>query len=314
MNIEGYRRLQQRILLPVTGKAPSDPLCGTEEQEAALARVERTWQLIGHYPSAADRQEGFAAPTETEIWIALKRWFASHHLFIPQLALAGYCLFEAARAREAEDAEAALYWTRLAARLRKGCGALFMYGVDFSPCATIYCEAIRKNMPEAFSGFWIRERQHCFQPALRQFSCACPAGSDDESCRALRDEWSAAERRYHELHEQSMYLAVPDGMSLARSYRHETGKSHAITELEFQSYDAWFCIDRSDELTRLEYVFQVCDVIERVVTDLAAGHRLETGVLHQLLDGAKAAMVVFGQWAGPVSERSRFYPRSLRGE
>ncbi len=88
MNIEGYRRLQQRILLPVTGNVPSDPLSGTEEQESALARIERTWQLIGHYPSAAGRQGGFAAPSETEIWIAFKRWFASHHLFIPP-ALAG---------------------------------------------------------------------------------------------------------------------------------------------------------------------------------------------------------------------------------
>jgi hypothetical protein len=314
MNIEAYRRLQQRILLPSEGGVPSTHLRRDEEQESALSRIDRTWRLIEQYPLAGASPNCYRVPTEIESWSALKRWFSSHHLFIPQLALTGYCLGKVTRARESGQPERARYWMRLASRLRKGCGALFMFAVDYSPCAAIYCEVIRGNMPVAFSGFWIRERQHNYLPALKQFSGACLNSSAEELCITLRKEWSAAERRYHELHEQSMYLAVPDGVSLARNYRHETGKGHEITEREFQCYDTWFCIDRSYELTRLEYVFQVCDVIERVVADLATGHSLEASVTRELLDGAKAAMVVFGQWAGPVSERSAFYPKSLRGE
>lgn len=314
MEIEDYRRLQQRILLPVSGGVPSVALRGDGDQESALSRIDRTWRLIEHYPLPEGKPSGLLVPSESESWSALKRWFSSHHLFIPQLALTGYCLGKVTRASEDRRPEQARYWMSLAARLRKGCGALFMFAVDYSPCSAIYGEVIRKNMPVAFSGFWIRERQHYFLPALRQFSSACPGSSTEEMCLTLRKEWSAAERRYHELHEQSMYLAVPDGVSLARSYRHETGKGHEITEREFQSYDTWFSIDRGSELTRLEYIFQVCDVIERVMADLVSGHGLEVGIAREILDGAKAAMVVFGQWAGPVSERSAFYPKSLRGE
>jgi hypothetical protein len=314
MDIADYRRLQQKLLLPLTGHIPANPLKSIREQDSALSRIARTWRLVEQYSSTGSQQSGPLTAIDTEIWIALRRWFASHHLFIPQLALTGACLEEVVRASHLRLHEEAGYWMRLASRLRKGCGTLFLFGVDFSPCAEIYCEAIRKNMPVAFSGFWIRERQHCFQPALKQFASTCPSSASDPSCNELRKEWASAEHRYHELHEQSMFMAVPDGISLARTYRHETGKGHAITEEEFRCYDTWFSLDRSQDLTRLDYIFQVCDVIERVVSDLAAGHRLESEVLRQLLDGAKASMVVFGQWAGPVSETSSFYPKCLRGE
>lgn len=314
MDIEAYRELQQKILLPATGGIPLLPLRRTEEQESALSRIDRSWRLIEQYPLAGAIHRSFPVPTEIESWTALKRWFSSHHLFIPQLALTGYCLNKVTRARDSGMPQLARYWMRLASRLRKGCGALFMLGVDYSPRSAIYCEVIRKNMPVAFSGFWIRERQCCFLPALKQFSCACLSSSAEELCITLLKDWSAAERRYHELHEQSMYLAVPDGVSLARSYRQETGRGHEITEREFQCYDTWFCIGRSSNLSRLEYIFQVCDVIERVVADLATGHSLEADVAQELLEGAKAVMVIFGQWAGPVSERSSFYPKSMRGE
>jgi hypothetical protein len=314
MDIEGYRALQQRIVLTATGSVPSTPLDQIQEQESALARIERTWHLIEQLHINGNKQRSLLVPTDTEIWFALRRWFTSHHLFIPKLALIGYALNEVVRLRSLEMLEQARYWMRLACRMRKGCGALFLFGVDFSPCATIYGEVIRKNMPEAFSGFWIRERQHCYLPALKNFSHVCPQTAADDLFKALREDWAAAECLYHELHRQSMYMAVTDGISLARDYQRETGKAHDINEKEFQCYDNWFCIDRSEGLTRLEYIFQVCDVIERVVTDLAAGNRLEVSVANRLLDGAKAAMVVFGHWAGPVCETSAFYPKCLRGE
>jgi hypothetical protein len=169
-------------------------------------------------------------------------------------------------------------------------------------------------MPPAFSGFWIRERQHYFQPAMVRFVRTFPTDTDDKFRAGVQRNWAIADRRYHELHERSMYLAVPDGKSLAGQYRQENGKPHRISDEEFRQYDAWFCIERSSDVNRLDYVFQVCDLIERAIADLMSGHRLDALVMSELLDGMKAAMVVFGHWAGPVPERSRFYPKCLRGE
>lgn len=313
MDIEDYRKLQQRIRLTGNGHAPEAAITEFEQQESALARIDRAWRLVEQFPFGLQEESPVIAK-DNETWMALKRWFTSHHLFIPQLALTGYCLNEVVRAQTNEESDQAKYWMNLASSLRKGCAGLFLYGVDYKPCAEVYGTSIRPNMPEAFSGFWIRERQNCLVDAMKAFSSNCPATAKDPLAQTLRSTWAAAEKRYHELHRQSIFLAVPDGISLARDYQKQTGEAHVITEQEFQSYDVWFCIDRCDAVTRLDYVFQVCDVIERLVADLASGHRLECSVTKDLLNGAKAAMVVFGQWAGPVSERSSFYPKCLRGE
>jgi hypothetical protein len=314
MDIEDYRGLQQRIRLTGNGQVPTRGLTRFEEKESALARIDRTWRLIERFPKNDAQEETLVIAKDNEIWTAFKRWFTSHHLFIPELALTGYCLNELIRARKNNEAEEAQRWMHLAARLRKGCAGLFLFSIDFRPCAEIYGEVIRPNMPKAFSGFWIRERHNCFQPALKAFSANCSTGDAEPLMQVLRTEWAAADKRYHELHEQSIYAAVPDGISLARDYHKLTGKPHEITEHEFQVYDDWFCIDRCDAVTRLDYIFQVCDVIERLLADLASGHHLECAVASDLLNGAKAAMTVFGQWAGPVSERSSFYPKCLGGE
>src|SRR5881394_4016739 len=313
MDIDDYRRLQQRIRLTSCGHAPEMAITEFTQQESALARIDRTWRLVEQFPLGL-QEESTVIAKDNEAWIAMKRWFTSHHLFIPELALTGYCLKKVVRARTNEEPDRAQYWMNLAASLRKGCASLFLYGVGFEPCAEVYGTVIRPNMPEAFSGFWIRERQNCLVDAMKVFSSNCPATAKDPLAQTLRGTWAAAEKRYHQLHRQSIFLAVPDGISLARDYQKLTGEAHVITEQEFQSYDVWFCIDRCDAVTRLDYTFQVCDVIERLVADLASGHRLERAVVKDLLNGARAAMVVFGQWAGPVSERSSFYPKYLRGE
>jgi hypothetical protein len=315
MDIDGYRQLQQRLLLTASGQVPVVPLdLSREEQEAALDRISRVWQFIEQYPASGQQPSAPLLPTAAETWAGLKRWFLSHHLFIPTLALTGHCLTEAVQAMRGGLRERVQDWVRLASRLRKGCGSLFLYGLDFKPCVVIYCGAIRSNMPPAFSGFWIREREHCFQPALVSFFNTFPLHTADDLCERLRNDWAIADQRYHELHERAMLLAVPNGKSLADIYRDETGKCHRITEQEFEHYDTWFCIERSPDLTRLDYIFQVCDVAERVVADLMVGQRLETAVLTELLDGIKAAIVVFGRWVGPVPEPSRYYPKCLRGE
>jgi hypothetical protein len=169
-------------------------------------------------------------------------------------------------------------------------------------------------MPPAFSGFWIRERQFGFQPALVRFERTFPTDPSDKFNLSPGNQWEIADARYHKLHEDSMYAAVPDGRSLASQYRDATGKPHRIKDEEYRQYDSWFCIERSASIDRLDYIFQSCDLIERVVADLMSGHRLEIGVLTDLLDGLRATIVVFGSWVGPISERSKFYPKYLRGE
>jgi hypothetical protein len=312
MDIGEYRQIQSRILFTEDGSVPAVPLClDIEEQDALLDRISRVWELVESCSYSGCRLPERSTPTVTERWNGLKRWFLSHHLFISQLALTGFCLKESVE-RSAKIKEAT-YWASLASRLRKSCGALFLYGIDFKPCAALYSGAIRSNMPPAFSGFWIRERQHYFQPAHVRFTRTFPVSLDRFNLNP-NNRWAIAEKRYHELHEQSMYAAVPDGKSLSAEYREQNGKPHRISEEQFHDYDLWFCIERSATINRLHYIFQTLDLIERAVADLMSGHRLDAQVTSELLDGWKAAMVIFGYWAGPVPERSRFYPKYLRGE
>ena len=312
MNITEYRQTQSRIILSSTGHAPHHALSlDVSEQEALFDRLSSVWSLIDICASTGNRLADRDTPTNTEKWIGLKRWFLSHHMFITQLALNAFCLKEATRAA---DINAAARWTDLASRLRRGCGALFLYGIDFQPCPTLYDNAIRNDMPTAFSGFWIRERQDVFRTALEDFLLVFKTVTDDKFKKTPRNIWAAADARYHELHKQSMYEAVPDGKSLFAQYIQEHGKRHIISEQEFQQYDSWFCIDRKSDINRLDFMFQSCDLIERVVADLMSGHRLERPVLKELLDGLRATIVVCGDWAGPVPLGSRFYPKNLRGE
>jgi hypothetical protein len=313
MDISHYRQIQSRVALSQNGEVPETPLClDNAEQEALIDRITGTWMLVEAASTTNSRLPARNKPTSTEKWTGLKRWFVSHHIFILQLALTAHCLKEAVR--QSADSSAASRWANLASRLRKGCGALFLYAIDFQPCATIYCGAIRSDMPQAFSGYWIRERQHYFQPALVRFNRSFKIDPQDKFNLSPGNNWALAEKRYHELHEASMHLAVEDGKSLASQYREENGKPHRISKEEFRQYDTWFAIERRPDASRLDYVFQVCDLIERAVGDLITGHRLEAPVMAELLDGFRAALAVFGNWAGPVPEGSRFYPKHLRGE
>jgi hypothetical protein len=313
MEITDYRKIQSRILFTLTGEIPVTPLClNPEEQDALLDRLTRSWELIDACPTAREPSAIRDVQTSTEKWMGMKRWFLSHHLFITLLALTSFCLREATRA--CEDTKEAARWAALASRLRRGCAALFLYGIDFQPCVALYCIGIRQDMPPAFSGYWIRERQKAFQPALLRFQRTFDFIAQDKFEKTPRNNWEAADARYHELHERSMYRAVPDGKSLSAIYRQENKKPQRISDEQFEIYDTWFCIDRQPDVTRLDYVFQTCDLIERIIADLMTGHRLEGDILRELLIGCRAAIMIFGDWAGPVPPGSRFYPKYLNGE
>jgi len=310
MEVSDYRALQQRIRLTLSGTVPEQPEIFTpDEQDAVLDRLACTWDFIEQVGSLSrQRRRTPTSVTCAQKWAANRRWDASHHAFIPLCALTGHCLDQAIKEKSSAGA---FKWSNLAAQLRSCCGSLFIYGIDFEPCAAIYCGTIRADMPPGFSGFWIRERHHCLQPAMARFLDAFPRGYQPAE---IRSAWDRADTRYHALHQVSMHRAVEDGKSLAQIYRTLNGQSHTITDLEFETYDRHFGLDRDHEADRCDYIFQMADTFERIATDLITGHGLETDVIADLLDGMKAAISVFGIWIGPVRESSRFYPRALRGE
>lgn len=320
--LDQFRGRFQKLVLPPSGKVPLNrgPL-GREEQSATLSWIASMWQLLTiQEPETQKRSHNVTVPTGIETWLGFKRWFLSHHLFIPQLALIAHSLEEAVKASRAGDHASAWTWTDLASRMRRGCGSLFMYSVDFVPCKDIYCERIRRRMPRAFSGYEIRERHYSLQPAVAAFNCSFPQASSSDFTRKIRGLWIQADLRYHELHQLCMFQAVPvtagqaTPESLRQNYIKNNHKTPKITKTKAARYDNWFCIERKAGITRSSYIFQICDVMERIFADLMVGHRLENTVRADLFDGMKAALVVFGHWAGAVHEDSPFYPKYLRGE
>lgn len=256
----------------------------------------------------APRLPDFAVPSRGECNRAWKRWFLSHHLFVPMLALTGLCLERTASAIAAERAEEASSWLNSAARMRRGCGALFLYGVDFEPCAPIYCGHIRSQMPPAFSGYQTRERQNAFLPGLTAFRSASLLPSMNIVCAQLRDCWSQADSRYHNLHNQCMLRAVParpvgacphhvadvaEPESLRAAYRREYGVVPPTDETAFAQFDGWFGIGRRETLTWFDYSAQIVRIIREVTADLEAGHRLRKDVTDDLFDSMKEILSLF---------------------
>lgn len=321
-DFSSYRGRFQKTNLSRSGEIPfgSDPI-SPEEHNATLSSVTSLWELISTANGSAQRRSrDLTIPTAAESWLGFKRWILSHHLFIPTLALIGHCLTETVRSTQLGQPLCAIEWAQLAARMRKGCGALCVYGIDFEPCSEIYCTQIRSQMPAGFTGYEIRERQHVLQPAIALFLQSFPASPEQEFSKHVRTFWLEADYRYHELHQSCMLMAVPPPpgrgvpQSLRQQYLKENGEAHKITEEEFSEYDRWFGLERSNHLTRLDYVFQISEVMERILADVMVGHRLQDSVFRELLDGMRAVLVVFSTWAGKITETSPFYHRYLRGE
>lgn len=330
MEADGYRVREKKLALPEDGVTPTAPeTVDGAEQQVLLSWISCLWQVVEVVSRISQRRmNAGSAPTGAEMFLGWKRWILSHHFFIPLLAMVGHALSNAAQAMREGRREQARESVDLASRMRRGCGTLFIYSVDFQPCSEIYCGQIRSHMPPAFSGYEIRERQNTFQPGVEAFSDAFPKGSSEIFVKEMRSMWIAADLRYKELHERCMVQAVPaavvevDGKrssagrpeSLRAAHRREHGEVPQIGEEAYKEYDRWFAIERRSDVTRLDYVYQVSDIIERILGDLLVGHRLEAAIVDELLDSMKAVLVVFGRWAGPVQETSPFYPKCLRGE
>lgn len=328
MDFADYRRKWQKLTLGPNGAIPDDwgqDHNAEETQKAILSTISLLWDSVALVLSP--RHFGNPWPqnlTVVEIWKARKRWMLSHDLFIPFLSLIGHSLDQAVTALQDRKRTEVMEWVRRASDMRLGCGSLFMYSVQFTPCTQIYCSDIRPDMPEAFSGFEIRERAFCSEPAIVAFLKLFRARTEDPICTEAVKIWTEADRKYHEEHVRCMKAAVPleagrtTPESLLQKFNHEHSteqhRCHGIAEERFQEYDHWFGIERA-EITRLDFVLQVSECMERIVADLLLrGHSLERQVLQNLVAGMRAALLVFATWAGPVAETSPFFPKSYRGE
>jgi hypothetical protein len=262
--------------------------------------------------------------TRAETHLGWKKWILSHHYFIPLLAMTGHTLSSAAEAMRDGRQEEARKATDAACRMRRGCGAAVLYSVDFQPCSEIYCSQIRSQMPPAFSGFEIRERQNGYQPALAQFNSEFSKNSTDPFVEEMRAMWIAADVHYRQLHERCMLKAVASKEnaedpgqgkpeSLRAAHRREHGEVPPIKEENYATYDRWFGIDRQEHFTWLDYVHEICDVIERVLADLMVGHRLEADTVDELMDSMRAVLTVFKEQISSSNETFFSCPQKLQG-
>lgn len=323
MEQDSYRIREKKIALPQDGVVPAiSEVIAPEEQEALLdwiSRLSRSVDLVGAMNQR--RTSSGSASTRAETTLAWKRWILSHHLFIPMLALTGHALSTASEAMQAGRQEVARKAVEAASRMRRGCGALFMYSVDFQPCSEIYCSQIRSQMPPAFSGYEIRERQNGFQPAVASFNSSFSKAAPDSFVKEMRAMWVAADVRYHELHGRCMVQAVASNTSetegkqpakpesLRAAHRRQHGEVPPIREENYVAYDRWFAIERREDITWVDYVYEVCNVIERVLADLMVGHRMEPAIVDELVDSLQAVLAVFGDQSSAFDETV-----TLRGE
>jgi hypothetical protein len=305
----------KRLILPANGRPPNPSAISQQENPLWHSPVSRARQSVESAMShRAPTLPDFEVLSESECQRAWKRWLLSHHLFVPTLALTGYCLERAAEAIAAGAADAeASGWVESAAIFRRGCGALFLYGVDFEPCAPIYCGQIRAHMPPAFSGYQTRERQSAFLPGLAAFrESSSQAGAHALHAR-LHDLWIQSDTRYRECHQRCILRSVPlaggppaatqeatsgTPESLRAAYRRHHGKAPEIDNNAFQEFDVWFGIDRREGLTWAGYAEQVAAVIEDIAADLEAGHRLDTNVTADLFDSMNLALTLFERGIG----------------
>ena len=317
---QAYRLQVKPVVLTKEGRAPALCTATAGDLNVLRASISRVLRLVDSSAShRAPLLPSPTVPTDAERTRAWKHWILSHHLFLPMLALTGDCLGRAGSAYRASKGDDAFRWLALAGFLRRGCGSLFLWGLDFEPCAPIYCQEIRAQMPPAFSGYQARDRQNGFLPGLAIFRDAVPDPEENELSSRMHAAWVQSDLRYHELHEKCMLRAVPASEhtqvtgrenarapeSLRASYRRHHGCVPELGEEAFAEFDAWFGVERSPDLTWYDYAVQIASVAEQIVLEIRSGNRLSPDVTADLLDSVRAAMVVFGRW---IRMAPRFLP------
>jgi hypothetical protein len=93
--------------------------------------------------------------------------------------------------------------------------------------------------------------------------------------------------------------------SLRAAYRRHHGKVPAIDESAFKELDLWFGIERRDSVTWIGYAAQVAAVMQDIIADLEAGHRLDSDVTTDLFDSMTWALALLDYCIGNSSHPRR---------
>jgi hypothetical protein len=301
-----YRRTYPLAHLPADGRVP--PECATgypnaRQLQEFLDRLEKFSRSIEIWLSCrtATEDERSSPVTQDQIARAWRLWLQSHHGFFFNFAILAYAYDQLSEAANKSALAAATQWAEDVAALWRSAGALMMYGCDFHPTQAIYCAYIRAEMPEAFSGFWLREwvevrrSSHIWDQVAR--AIASP------ELAALQTVVKAGQHAYHRHHEYVMHVAVPDGKSLAREYQSQQGSAHPITEHEFQSYDAWFRAVRVAQ-TRAEFSEMACREFSRTIAEIERGNFLAESVMNDLRLGFGTIVRILRTWLRQTSTTS----------
>jgi hypothetical protein len=309
-----YRRAYPVIKLPESGRVPAG--C-TKDELSVLQFDERVPVLEKLSNEIWALQPGGSNPsfstevTPDRIDRAWRLWMQSHHSFFYTFSVLAYAYDRLLESVEKLDFTSAKQWAEDVAALWRSSGALMNYGCDFYPTQTIYCTYIRTQMPEAFSGFWLREWIE-----VRKASRAWEKGG----CTNTRPEVLELQgivrkglQTYHDYHDRVMRAAVPDVNSLAQDHRLLNGCAHAITEHELAQFDSWFRVLRVAQ-TRWSFVELACQEFSRTITEITRSNFLPVPTINDLRLGFRAALRTFGSFLGPIPIVSKYYSQKVRGE
>ncbi len=180
-------------------------------------------------------------------------WMQSHHAFFFKFALLAHAYREANLIAATGGGGVRLRrWAERAGILWSGSGALMIFGCDFAPLQDLYCAHIRSGMPQAFSGFWLRERAAVHRE-MTQWNAIVPT-AQFRDVPAADAVIKAGRQIYHRYHGHVIRAAVPDGKSLAQEYREDTS---ALTPSAMSSLECMivgFVCLRTRDLSRLEFI------------------------------------------------------------
>lgn len=293
-DLQSFHREMPWVALSQSAELPRSPgfRAGPKERQVLLqdlADCERTLRAA----EALFRRREKAGVSEIgprEVRSSWRKFFLAHSAFFYVFALLADLYQQSIAALESGDRP--VREIDRACSLWRLAGSLMLYGVDFWPTETIYQTYIRPQMPEAFSGTWLREyvllaeRRKGLDRLFHE-----KAEEDSELVASLRSHLSEGQRCYHNFHFQVMLACVPDLTSKLQEYELEHG-SLSFDDKLFQIYDDWFHVLRLPEIELSSYVRSACAVFSEILADLVEGTYLEPEPLRHLTHGISTVLEI----------------------
>ena len=293
-DLRSFHREMPWVALSPNGRLPRDPAfpAGPKARQVLLQDLvdcERTLRAAEALFRKREKSGG-SEIGHREVRSSWRKFFLAHSAFFYVFALLADLYRQSIAALESGDRpvreidEACALW-RLA-------GALMLYGVDFWPTETIYQNYIRPQMPDAFSGTWLREyillaeRRKELDRLFHE-----KAAADADLLTSLRSHLSEGQRCYHNFHFQVMLACVPDLTSKLQEYELEHG-SLSLDDKHFQIYDEWFHVVRLPDIEMSSYVRSACAVFSEILADLVEGTYLEPEPLQHLTHGISTVLEI----------------------